>query len=172
MRVDVAADVQLPAGQGEGCVELRVVVEVEGRELAIVERLVERGEPPDVLDQLVLASRLVVPADPRQEVAQGGDVVRLGDDIDRPAVQDDGLVGPPLRRPHVAEAGEGPVVARVRRQRRLVRGLGGLEAPHTPVLRRELPLGPRDTLGRPPGRLALLDGALEIGDGAGHVARE
>ena len=55
LRVDVAADVELPAGKGQGRVELRVVVQVEGRELAVVQNLIELGEPPDVLDELVLA---------------------------------------------------------------------------------------------------------------------
>ena len=84
VRVDVRGGRRAPGGPAERRVELRVVVEVEGRELAIVERLVEQGEPPDVLDELVLAPRLVLPADPREEVAQGGDVVRLGTDVDRP----------------------------------------------------------------------------------------
>ena len=64
------------------------------------------------------------------------------------------------------------MVARICRQCRLVSGLRGLEASDVPVLRRELPLGPRDALGRPAGCLAIVDGPLEVRDGALHVAAQ
>ena len=63
------------------------------------------------------------------------------------------------------------MVARVRREAAWYPASAASRRP-APVLRRELPLGPRDALGRPPGRLALVDGPLEVPDGAVHVARE
>ena len=72
----------------------------------------------------------------------------------------------------MAEAGECPVVAWVRRQGRLVSGLRGLQAPDVPVLRGELPFRPRDALARPARRPAIGDGALEVGDGTLHVTAQ
>ena len=59
------------------------MVRVEVRQLAVVEDLVQRGEPADVLDERVLLPRLVGTARLGEEVAEGRDVVGLGDDADR-----------------------------------------------------------------------------------------
>ena len=118
--MDVLPDLELPPREPERLVEPPVVIRVEPGQLAVVEDLVERAQPADVLGQGVLALGGVRPAEGRVEVAEGDHVVELRDHGDRLLEERHGLGARPRASQHLGEPGEGPVVARDRDEGRAV----------------------------------------------------
>src|SRR4029450_10634817 len=101
------------------------MIEIEPGQLAIVENLVQRAEPTDVLgERVLLLGRVDLPAH-GVDIAERDHVVELRNRGDRLPEKRDRLRWTPVGDPNLREPREGPVVAGEGRERRLVSGRGG-----------------------------------------------
>jgi len=162
--VDVPAHLEFSPREVEGLVQLGVVVRVEVSELSVVDHLVERAQPPDVLDQVILLLGVLGATQLYEHVPEGGRVVGERDHAQGLLVEVDGLLVPLLRSPHLGQAGGRAIVVRECLERLEELRIGVREPAQGEVVAAELPLDPGNALPRGTSPEALLDGAAKVFD--------
>ena len=92
VRVNILSYFKFFLRQGQGRLELHVVVEVKQYQLTIVQDLMETSEIADVFDEGVLLPGVLQASEPGIEVSQGRSVVRQRDNRQRLLIEIDGLL--------------------------------------------------------------------------------
>src|SRR5262245_26117505 len=168
--VHISPIVELTSSQLKRFFRLEIVIGVKIGEFAVVELLVEFVQPADVLDQFVLAARLLALTDLFIDLTERRRIFRHRQNRHRLLIKFDRLGVAFLRRFYLSQARQGAIIIGIRLQRALIASFRLIEISDGELFSRELPFGPSDALRRLLGAFARADRALEIGYCAGAVA--